>query len=403
MEANAYQIIVRIALLLFCAKLCGEAAAHLRLPSVLGELVAGVLLGPSVLGWVKPSFSIQTMATIGIILLLFLAGLEIDLDMMRKTGSASLLVAFLGVLVPLAIGTSVFWALGKSLSTAFFVGAIMTATSIGLTLRTLMDIGKFRTREGVSVVTAAVIDDVIGIFILTLLVSIVEPGSNPTPFYVLEILGLMTIFFGLVLGIGLWGGKWLARWTSRLWVDEALVAMAICFAIALGWVASNMKIAEITGAFLAGLILNPTKEKRAIADKMNVVGYGFFIPIFFAYIGVNARLGALSQAGLQAVLFLLIAIAGKVIGCGIGARPWFDNRRSLAIGVGMIPRAEVALIMATIGLQAGAIDDSIFVMTIIMVFVTNLLTPILLNMSFRWADKKAPKEGAEESPQAATG
>jgi len=398
MEANAYQVIIRLALLLFAAKLCGEIAARIRLPSVLGEIVAGILLGPSVLGWVRPSFSIQTIATIGIMLLLFLAGLEIDLEMMRSMGVASLVIAIFGVVVPMVIGTLVFRLMGESLRTAFFVGAIMTATSIGLTLRTLMDIGKFRTREGVTIVTAAVIDDVIGIFILTLLVSIVTVGEIPSPINVLEILGVMILFFAAVLGFGLLGAKRLTRLVSRMWVDEALIALSICFAIALGWLASNVEVAEITGAFLAGLVLNPTKESRTIAEKVNVVGYSFFIPIFFAYIGVSARLGALSQAGLLAFLFVTIAIIGKILGCSVGARPWFDTRRSLAIGVGMVPRAEVALIMAAIGLQAGAISDSIFVMTIVMVFVTNLLTPIILKISFKWADKESEKED-EAAPE----
>ena len=396
MEADAYHIIVSLALLLFVAKLCGEAAARLRLPSVLGEIVAGILLGPSVLGWVKPSFSIQTISTIGIMLLLFLAGLEIDLDTMRKMGVASLSVAAFGVILPMGLGALVFRLAGESLRSAFFIGAIMTATSIGLTLRTLMDMGKFRTREGTTVVTAAVIDDVIGIFILTILVSIVTAGELPSPLHVLELLGIITFFFAAVLVVGFWGSKWLTSLISRMWVDEALVALGICMAIGLGWLASSVKVAEITGAFLAGLVLNPTREGRTITEKVNVIGYAFFIPIFFAYIGINTNLGALPQAGLMSLFFILIAIGGKIVGCGIGARPWFDNRRSLAIGVGMIPRAEVALIMATVGLEAGAINDKIFVMTILMVFVTNLLTPILLKLSFRWADRKAEPQCEEE-------
>jgi Kef-type K+ transport system membrane component KefB len=396
METDAYQIIVSLALLLFTAKLFGEAAARLRLPSVLGEIVAGVILGPSILGWVDPSFTIQTISTIGIMLLLFLAGLEIDLDTMRKMGVAALSVAAFGVILPMGIGTLVFRLGGESLRAAFFVGAIMTATSIGLTLRSLMDMGKFRSREGTTVVTAAVIDDVIGIFILTLLVSFVTAGELPSPLHILELLGIIFFFFTAVLALGFWGSKWLTGLVSRMWVDEALVALSICFAIALGWLASNAKVAEITGAFLAGLVLNPTREKRAIADRLNVIGYGFFIPIFFAYIGVSTKLGALPKAGVMSIFFILIAIFGKIIGCGAGARPWFDTRRSLAIGVGMIPRAEVALIMATIGLQTGVIGDEIFVMTILMVFVTNLLTPILLKLAFRWAEGKTDEQCEEE-------
>jgi Kef-type K+ transport system membrane component KefB len=396
MEGDAYQIIVSLALLLFAAKLCGEAAARLRLPSVLGEIVAGILLGPSVLGWVHPSFSIQTISTIGIMLLLFLAGLEIDLETMRKMGVASFFVAVFGVIVPMVVGTVAFKFAGETLRSAFFVGAIMTATSIGLTLRSLMDMGKFRTREGTTIVTAAVIDDVIGIFILTILISVTTAGEIPNPLYILELMGLIVLFFSAVLVFGFWGSKWLTGLVSRMWVDEGLVALSICLAIALGWLASNVKVAEITGAFLAGLILNPTKEGRPIADKLNIIGYGFFIPIFFAYIGVSTKLGALPEAGILSLYFILIAIVGKIVGCGAAARPWFDSRKSLAIGVGMIPRAEVALIMATVGLQAGAIDDRIFVITILMVFVTNLLTPILLKFAFKWSDRKEDPRCAEE-------
>lgn len=331
------------------------------------------------------------MATIGILLLLFLAGLDIDLEMMRKTGGASLSAALMGVAVPMGIGTLAFKLMGESMRSAFFIGAILTATSIGLTLRTLLDLEKFRTREGTTIVTAAVIDDVIGIFILTILVSVVTAGEFPRPLYILELIGLIALFFVVVLVVGFRISKILARLASRMYVEEALLALAICFAIALGWLAANVKVAEITGAFLAGLVLNPTLESKAISEKVNVIGYGFFIPIFFAYIGVSTRLGAITQAGVMSIAFILIAIFGKILGCGAGARPWFDNRKSIAIGVGMIPRAEVALIMATIGLEAGAIDDRIFVMTILLVFVTNLLTPILLKLAFRWADEKGAK------------
>ncbi|MDI7251073.1 MAG: cation:proton antiporter, partial [Actinomycetota bacterium] len=329
-------------------------------------------------------------------LLLFMAGLEIDLTTMRRMGMASLVVAIFGVAVPMAAGTLIFRAAGESLRSAVFIGGIMTATSIGLTLRSLMDMGKFRTREGTTVVTAAVIDDVIGIFILTVLVSVVTVGEFPSTLHVLRLLGLMTLFFAAVISLGFWGSKWLTRLVSRMWVDEAMVAISICFAIALGWMASSVKVAEITGAFLAGLVLNPTREKKAIAERLNTIGYGFFIPLFFTYIGVNMKLGALREAGIMSILFLLIAILGKIVGCGLGARPWFSNRSSLAIGVGMIPRAEVALIMATIGLQAGAIGNKVFAMTVLMVFVTNLLTPLLLKLAFR-------RVGERESAEAGRG
>jgi Kef-type K+ transport system membrane component KefB len=396
METDAYQIAISLALLLLFAKLCGEASARLKLPSVLGEIVAGLILGPSILGWVKPSFTIETVSTIGIMILLFLAGLEIDLDTMRRMGVASLSVATFGVIVPMGLGTLVFRLMGESLRSAFFVGAIMTATSIGLTLRTLMDLGKFRSKEGTTVVTAAVIDDVLGIFILTILISVVTAGELPSPLHVLELMGIIIFFFAAVLTLGFWGSKWLTGLVSRMWVDEALVALSICLAIALGWLASNVKVAEITGAFVAGLVLNPTRESRTISEKLNVIGYGFFIPIFFAYIGVSTKLSALPKAGILSLFFVLIAIIGKVIGCASGARPWFDTRNSLAIGVGMIPRAEVALIMATVGLQAGAIGDEIFVMTILMVFATNLLTPIMLKLAFRWAERRGAAEQKEE-------
>jgi Kef-type K+ transport system membrane component KefB len=383
MEAGSYQIIVHIALLLFAAKLFGEIVARLNFPSVLGEILAGIILGPSALGWVTPDSPVQVISTIGILLLLFLAGLEIDLDMMKKMGMASLVVAIGGVVLPMTGGTLVFMAYGESFRSAVFIGSIMSATSIGLTLRTLMDVGKFRTREGTTVVTAAVIDDVIGIFILTLLISIEIVGETPSAIHILALLGMIVAFFASSLVAGWLVAPRLTKWTSRMWIDEALLAFSICLAIALGWVASSVKMAEITGAFVAGLMLNKTNEKRVISEKTSIVGYGFFIPIFFAFIGVNTELSALLKAGSLTVIFVAIAIFGKILGCGIAARPWFKTRQSLAIGVGMIPRAEVALIMATVGLNAGAIDNRIFIMTVTMVFVTNIVTPIFLKMAFK--------------------
>jgi Na+:H+ antiporter len=391
MGGSVYTIVFQIALLLFAAKVFGELASRLSFPSVLGEIIAGILLGPSVLNWVRPSLSTNAIATIGIILLLFMAGLEIDIDLLKKTGVAAFVVASLGVMVPMIGGALAFSALGKSLHTAIFIGAIMTATSIGLTLRTLLDIGKFRTRAGTTIVGAAVIDDVIGIFILTILVSVEVGHKHISALYILRLGGLVLLFFVLSLALGWWLAKYVARFVARMRVEEALLALSICAALGLAWAASNFQVAEITGAFVAGLIFNRTPEQHVIAEKINVVGYGIFIPVFFAYIGVNTDLSALGKAGYPVLVFLGIAIFGKIIGCGIAARFWFKTKESVAIGVGMIPRAEVALIMATLGLHSGIIDSTIFSMTVVTVFVTNILTPILLRLAFGWESTSSKK------------
>ncbi len=403
MDSNVYLIIARIALLVIVAKLLGEIAARLKFPSVLGEIVAGIVLGPQLLGLVRPDVSIQTVATLGIMLLLFIAGLEIDLDIMRGVGLASFFVALLGVLLPMTAGTAVFMALGEDFHAAIFVGSILTATSIGLTLRSLMDLGRFHTRAGVTIVTAAVIDDVIGIFILTLLVAFEVGGQSANALYIGKMVGLVAAFFVLALGIGWRLAKILTKWVSRMWVDEALLAFAICLAVGLGWVSSNFKVAEITGAFVAGLILNRTPERADISAKARTVGYALLIPVFFAYIGVNTDLGALGRAGWPVLAFLSIAILGKIIGCGAAARFWFNSRESLAVGVGMIPRAEVALIIATLGLEAGIIETRIFAMTVTLVFVSNILTPLLLKLSFRRVDGGRDDSIEEPAPTVLAG
>lgn len=382
MEVSIYAVVFKIALLLFGAKLLGEVASRLSLPSVLGEIVAGIILGPSLLNMVQPSFSTRIVSTIGIMLLLFLAGLEIDIEMMKKTGTAALLIAIFGVVTPMLLGTLAFNGLGESLHSSVFIGAILTATSIGLTLRTLMDIGRFRTREGTAIVTAAVIDDIVGIFILTVLISVEVGKEQFNAVYILRLFGLVTAFFVLSMVIGYFTAKYITRFISKIRVEQALLAFAICLTIALAWIASRFQVAEITGAFVAGLILNRTSEQHVLSEKVNVIGYGFFIPIFFAYIGVTTDISALTNAGWLVLVFLGIAVLGKIFGCGVAARPWFKTRESLAIGVGMIPRAEVALIMASLGLHAGIINSSVFTMTVVTVFVTNILTPILLRLAF---------------------
>lgn len=387
MQQDVYLILARIALLLVAAKLFGEIAVRLKSPSVVGEIIAGILLGPEVLGWVKPEISIQTVATLGIMLLLFIAGLEMDLDLMRRVGLASFCVALSGVLVPMGMAIPVFMALGESLRAAIFIGAILTATSVGLTLRSLMDFGRFQTRVGTAIVTAAVIDDVIGIFVLTMVLAMNTGGSSSSVLYLAKMAGLVVAFFVLALGLGWSLGKVLTRWTSRLRVDEALLAIAVCVAVGLGWLAANFKVAQIAGAFVAGLILNRTPEREKISAKVNMVGYALFIPIFFAYIGVNAQLGALAQAGWPVLAFLGVAFASKVMGCGGAALLWFGPRDSLAIGVAMIPRAEVALVMAALGLQANIIDASVFAMTVVLILVSCITAPLLLKLSFQWADK----------------
>jgi Kef-type K+ transport system membrane component KefB len=384
-----------LASMLVGAKVLGEAAERIGQPAVLGELVAGVLLGGSVLGVVPtegaPGELVHVFAELGVLLLLFEIGLETDLREMFRVGPAALSVACVGVALPFALGYA-YWVLvphpavaAADLTTAgIFIGATLTATSVGITARVLSDLGRMHTQEARIIIGAAVIDDVLGLVILSV-VSGLAAGAAVTVLGVLKTLGVAVGFLVVAVLAGRFAVPRLFDIVVRMRVRYVLVVVAIAFALALSSVASLAGSALIIGAFAAGLILSGTNQFDTIEREVKPVS-SIFAPIFFVSVGASVNLSLLNPATAEsratlgvALALIAVAIVGKI--AAGWAAPWVRFRR-LAVGVGMVPRGEVGLIFADIGRRSGVLPEEVFGAVLLMVMTTTFVAPPALKALF---------------------
>ncbi len=394
------RLLLDLLIVIVVAKAAAELAERLRVPAVLGEILAGVLIGPSVLGWVtltdSRGVSLSMLAEIGVLLLLLQVGMEMDLRELGKVGTASLSVAVVGVVVPFAAGFGVALAFGTSTNTAVFIGAALTATSVGITARVFGDLRALATTEARVVLGAAVADDVLGLIILTVVVKVVT-GGDVGPVTILSTFGL-AIGFLLVTGVvGVLGVPKLLDAVHRRAMSPATVTVvALAITIAFAELADAAKLAFIIGAFMAGLGLGRSQHHDRIARDLGAVG-NIFIPVFFAQIGINADLDAMfepSVLGLAAVLSI-VAVIGKLA----SALGMFGARVDrLLIGLGMIPRGEVGLIFASIGLANGVLDADQYGALILVVLVTTVMTPPLLRWRLGRSAPATELHGDTEEP-----
>lgn len=377
-------ILGNLLIIIIVARLAAELAERIKIPAVLGEIVAGIIVGPSALGLIDPikhldvANMVLLLGEIGVILLLFQVGLEMDLGEMAKVGKPALLVALIGVLVPFAAGFGVACAFGESGKISLFIGAALTATSVGITARVLGDLRALALRESRIVLGAAVADDVLGLIILTVVVKVVTEGSISAS-VIFETIGLA---LGFLVITGLLAIYVIPKAFTRIdrvaKSSTTIVAVSFALMLAFSLLANQAKLAFIIGAFMAGLAVGRSQQHERIAEGLNPLGH-IFIPVFFASIGINADLDAMFQPSVLALATVLtvVAIIGKLVaGFGIGRSPG----DKLLIGIGMIPRGEVGLIFASIGLSKGVLDDELYGALLLMVLVTTLITPPLLRL-----------------------
>jgi len=402
MAVEISSALLYLTVFLVSAKLGGLLAAKLRQPGVSGELIAGIIIGPSVAGWLSQqmfgvSYCIDpatpagnfmsVLAEVGIITLMFLAGLSIDVGEFKKSGKPAAVVATTGVVVAFMLGFGAASIFGWSPIEAAFAGGILVATSVGITVRTLMNINGLRTRIGMTILGAAVIDDVLGIIILSVLSGLAYGGISV--FGLFETLGLMALFFVLVIVIGFKVGPRIVTYVSRFSVEEITLSVALAMVFLVAALAEMVNIAAITGAFIVGLILTKAPVAGSLRAKVSTVGYSLLIPLFFVEMGVRTDLQALGGVSILALAFLGIAMFDKIVGCGLGALlSGFGAKDSLKVGVGMMPRAEVALVMAAIGVKSGVVGGVLLSMTVMVVLATSLVTPLLVKIAFREAPQK---------------
>lgn len=387
---ETYMIFKDLAIIIVAAKIFGILARKINVPQVVGEIIAGLVIGPSVLGIVAQTDFLTMMAEIGVILLMFSAGLGTNLKSLIKTGPVAFLIALSGVAVPLVFGTILYMAFyGVShLGTpefykAVFIGTILTATSVSITVKTLEEMGKLKTDLGVTIVSAAIIDDVIGIIVLTIVVGM-GSGSVNTGIVSIIVRSILFFVFSGVFGVLIY--KVFKHLDKKHMHSRRIPILGLALCMFLSYAAERyFGVADITGAFVAGIILCSIKDAPYIERKMNINSYMLFGPVFFAGIGLKTNIQGISaEILLFSVCFVIVALISKIIGCGaIGLLTKHSVSDSLKIGVGMMTRGEVALIVAQKGLSVGLLDSIYFTPVILLIITSSILTPIILKLLYR--------------------
>ena len=372
----SYKYLFDLALILISTKLLGMLTRKIKMPQVVGALVAGLILGPAVLNVLNETDFIKQMAELGVIVLMFTAGLETDLQELKKTGKASFVIALLGVIIPLAGGFIVASLFNKS-STAdikiimqnIFIGIILTATSVSITVETLKELGKLSTKAGNAILGAALIDDILGIVGLTIIISLADPSVS-----IWQVIIKIAAFFISSVAVGyifyVLFDKWVKRYDRDL-RRFVIVAFVLCLLLAFA-AEEFFGVADITGAFIAGLIISNTERTKYIAARFETVSYILLSPIFFASIGLMIEIPKMSgELIIFTIVLLIVAVLTKIVGCGVGAKLCkFTNEESIQIGVGMVSRGEVALIVASKGARVALLDSLFFGPVVIMVVFT---------------------------------
>ena len=381
-----YTYLLLLSIILASTKLLGLATEHVHLPQVVGALLAGIILGPSGFGLLESSDFLVKTAEIGVIMLMFTAGIDTDMDELKETGLQACIIAVLGVFAPLLLcGGLYFFFFGgeftaQGLLKAAFVGSVFSATSVSITVETLNEMGKLKTKTGTTLLGAALIDDIIGIVLLSVLSGLSSGGTHPA-----LVLLRIAIFFVFTLIIGCMIRDIFGHLTEEHWHSRRIAIWALAFCLLMAYLAEAVfGVADITGAYFAGLILcNLTKSRQFVAKKFTVTSYMIFTPVFFASVGMKTDLTTMNgEIALFALLLVLAAVLSKVIGCGLGGRVChMTKHQSLVVGIGMVARSEVALMVAQKGINAGMIDPVILPAIVVSVIASSLLTPVLLKMS----------------------
>lgn len=389
-----YRYLFDIALILISTKVLGLITKKIQMPQVVGALLAGLILGPAVLNVLSATDFINQTAELGVIVLMFTAGLETDIKELKKVGKSSFVIALLGVILPLVGGFALASAFNDGSVTEtsqvlqnIFIGVVLTATSVSITVETLKELGKLSTKAGNAILGAALIDDILGIVALTVITSLTGESVN-----ILFVLGKILLFFVMAGVAGFIFYKIFSKWTAK--ADKNLrrfVIVAFVFCLLLAFSAEHFfGVADITGAFIAGLIISNTQRTKYIAKKFDTLSYILLSPIFFASIGIKVVIpGMTGSIIVFSILLLVVAVVTKIIGCGLGAKICqYKNGECVQIGVGMISRGEVALIVAAKGQAVGLMGQTFFGPVIIMVIFTTVITPILLKLVFSRGKKE---------------
>lgn len=385
-----YTYLFSLAIILLSTKLLGLLTKKIKLPQVVGALLAGLLLGPAFLGVLHETDFISNISELGVIILMFAAGLETDINELKKTGKASFVIALIGVIVPLLGGLGVAYLFNRDGDPALsssallqnvFIGLILTATSVSITVETLKELGKLSTRAGNAILGAALIDDILGIIALTVVTSLADPSVN-IGIVMLKIVS----FFAFAILVGFLFHYAFNKWTNTDRDLRRYVIISFVFCLLLSFTAEHyFGVADITGAYIAGLVISTSSRIKYITNRFETLSYMLLSPVFFASIGL--KITSLQLSGtmiLFTVIITIVAVLTKIVGCGLGAKMCkFTGKESIQVGAGMVSRGEVALIVANKGAAVGLMSAAYFAPIAIMVVITTIVTPILLKIVFR--------------------
>lgn len=389
------RILLDLFIIFAAAKVAGELFERFKQPAVIGELVVGILLGPKALGWIGAGETQQTVATMGVIILLFMVGLETKASDLFKVGKTAMVVAILGVVVPFAVGIAYGMGFGYETAEALFIGAALVATSVGISARVLADVGLISTRAAKIILAAAVIDDILGLIVLAVVAGIGEGGLNLVHVGLVGLQALSFAAFQVFVAPRLVKGN--VHLLDALKIRHAPFVVALAIMLGLSALAESIGLAAIVGAFFAGMAFAETCDRYPLEEQAEPLAE-FLVPYFFVVMGTQVDLGLLLSPAvlLPGLLLTALAIAAKVLGCGVGALG--EGRRgALAIGVGMVPRGEVGLIVASVGLAMGLVAEGVYAQVVMVSILTTLVVPPLLPALFR----RASATGLEAVPVSA--
>ena len=388
-----YEFLKDLAIILLSAKIFGIVAKKFKAPQVVGDIIAGLIVGNCLLGLVQESDFISGIAEIGVIMLMFEAGLGTNMKKLKETGVKATIIACAGVFVPLILGTILYMSFygfssygTEDFTKALFIGAIMTATSVSITVAALKEMGKLSSTVGTTIMSAAIIDDVIGIIILTMVLGLRDTTQNPGMVIVKSVL-----FFVIAAVSGVVVYRVFAWLDTRYEHTRRITIASLAYCLAMAYVAEKyFGIADITGAYVAGIVLCNLADASYIERRVDISSYMVFAPVFFAGIGLKTSFDSMNSTLLVfSIAFVIVALLGKIVGCGLASKALkFDWSDSLKIGLGMMTRGEVALIVTNKGLEAGIISNEYFSAVILLIIISSISTPLLLKAVYNKDEKK---------------
>lgn len=381
-----YKYLLDIGLIIVVVKIFTLITQKIKMPKVLGGLIAGIVLGPAILNIVQNSTILEALSKFGIILIMFLAGMETSIKKFIANSNKYVVIALIGVIVPLVLGSLCSLIYVQDLKTNLFFGAVITATSVSITVETLIEMKKIKSSVGLAILGAGVVDDIIGILFLTI---IMNSGNLQISTFTL-VIAKVVLFFAMAILLGLLLFKVFEKVEEKDTKTEQMPTYSIAFALILAYIAERLGVSGIIGAYIAGLVIGNTEKGRKVRGKLDLVVHMIFSPIFFASVGLNlTTLNFSKPVWLFIILFTAVTVISKIIGNGLGAKICgYPKDKAIQIGIGMATRGEVALIIADEAKKINLINEEVFSIVIITVMLVTLITPVLLHYSFEKNEKE---------------